>query len=136
REVGRGEIDLLYNERLKCTSYRNYLAKIINEYVSDLFSKSFAVVPAADANDEETVGDTIDKDDPFYTEFAQNVDMQHHGLTHVLADVLTEGMLTGRAYLGVDFPKLDYVPQNLLEEEQSGALRAYTYSIPTLSVID
>lgn len=137
QETARGESGILYNDRIKCVSYRNYMAKIINDYVSDLFSKSFAVMPASDASDKSTAGDNIvDLGDDFYREFARDADLQNHGLSYVLSNVLTEGMVSGRAYLGVDFPKVNEVPTSLLEEEQSGALRAYTYYIPTLSVID
>lgn len=127
-----------YNSRIKCISYRNYFAKIINDYVSDLFSKSFAVSPASDASDGNTPGEDIKlgEADKFWREFASNTDLQSHNISNVLSDVLTEALCSGRSYIGVDFPKIDIVPSSRKEEEELGTARAYTIKIPTLSVID
>lgn len=137
QEAGRGETAAIYHDRLQSVSYRNYMAKIINDYVADLFSKSFSVVPAPDATDSSTLGEDIsDLGSDFYRQFAEDTDLQKHGLSYVLSHVMTEGLITGRAYLGVDFPKVDSIPINLKEEEDSKADRAYTYCVPTMSVID
>ena len=136
QEIGRGEPSLLYHERLKAVSYRNYLAKIINDYVSDLFGKPFSVVPAADASDSSTPGDNVSEEEPFYKEFSEDVDLQNHNLAYVLSCMTTDALTIGRAYLGIDFPKVDESPRNIRDEEDTDAARAYVYEVPTLSVID
>jgi hypothetical protein len=136
QEAARGESALLYHDRLKSVSYRNYLAKIINDYVSDLFSKPFSVITVSDSADPSTVGDDIGKEEPFYKEFAEDVDLQNHTLAYILSNLMKDALVTGRAYLGVDFPKVDETPRNIKDEEETNASRAYVYSVPTLSVID
>lgn len=144
KDVCRGENDIVYHERLKCVSYRNYMANIVNDYVSDLFSKSFSVMPAADADKSSSPGKNISKKpaksgmsgEDFYHLFAEDTDLKNHNLSYVLADIMSEALVSGKAYIGVDFPKVDAIPRNLAEEEASKADRAYTYCVPTLSVID
>lgn len=130
--------DMAYHSRLKCISYRNYFAKIVNDYVADLFSKSFAVVPASDASDSATPGAdiTVGEADKFWREFAANTDLRRHNLSNVLSCVLTDALTCGRAYIGVDFPKVDVVAQDRAQENALGSARAYTISIPVMSVID
>lgn len=128
---------LAYSSRLKCASYRNHLAQIINDYVANLFSKALSVVPASDADDATTPGDNIEGEGgEFYREFAADTDLKGNPLSNVLRDLLTESLTSGRAYLGVDFPKPDQLPESLPEEEAMGLSRAYTYCIPTLSMLD
>lgn len=130
--------EMSYQSRLKCISYRNYFAKIVNDYVADLFSKPFSISPASDASDDDTKGEDIKTTDSFWTDFANNTDLQKNNLTNVLSSVLTEGLTSGRAYIGMDFPKQnpDLVIGSRAEEKALGLDRAYTICIPTLSVID
>jgi hypothetical protein len=137
QDIGRGESQLFYHERLQCVAYRPYLAKLINDFVSDLFSKSFSILPAADSSDETTPGDDIDViGGEFYKEFAEDCDLQNHNLSFVLSKVLTQGLIAGRSYLGVDFPITNEIPLSIADEEELNASRAYVYEIPTESVID
>lgn len=130
------ESDIAYHSRLKCSSYRNYFAQIVNDYSSNLFAKSMSIIPAADANDKNTNGEDLPKADPFYHDFATDADLCGKTLLEVLRDLLIEALSSGRAYLGVDFPKANELPDNLAQEEEMGIDRAYTFSIPTLSMID
>jgi hypothetical protein len=137
QELARGESSLTYHDRLKCVSYRPYLSKLINDFVSDLFSKSFSVLPAPDSSDENTTGDDLDNlGGEFYKEFAEDCDLQNHNLSFILSKVLTCGLIAGRAYLGVDFPVTAEIPLSIADEEELNSTRAYVYEIPTLSVID
>jgi hypothetical protein len=130
--------DIAYQNRLKCTSYRNYFVKIVTNFVSDLLSKSFAIVPASDASDSSTPGMDISlgEADKFWREFAANTDLRKHNLAAVLSNTLTDALVCGRAYIGVDFPKIDVIPIDRAQENALGTARAYTISIPVLSVID
>ncbi len=138
REIMEGN-DAIYRSRLKCVSYRNYFAGVVNDYISGLFAKSFSIMPAGDAEDESTPGEGIDHEseaDDFYQDFAADTDLKGHTLSDVLSKVMIEAVTTGRAYIGVDFPKPSIQVQNRAEEIEHGLSRAYTICLPTLSVID
>jgi hypothetical protein len=136
-EVTMGEGPITYAQRLKCVAYRPYFSTIINEFISELFNKSFSILPAADASDESTMGDDI-KDgyqDSFYKEFARNADLQGNNLTSIFECLTKRACVAKRAYLGVDFPKAEEA-KSLADQIKSGLTRAYVYEIPTLCVID
>ena len=125
-----------YQNRLQCSSYKNYLSEIINSYTAEVFAKTLTVLPAADADDPSTAGTNIETTDDFYQQFAENADLKGNSLVNLLKCLLSESTTTGRAYLSVDFPKPDAIPASLLDEEKLGNARAYLLPIPTLSVID
>jgi len=136
-EVTMGEGPVTYAQRLKCVAYRPYFSTIINEFMGELFEKSFSILPAADASDGTTDGDDI-KDgyqDSFYKEFSRNSDLQGNNLTFVFECLTKRACVAKRAYLGVDFPKPEEV-KSLADQIKSGLTRAYVYEIPTLCVID
>jgi len=129
--------DTSYQARLQNVYYQNYVAKIINSYNSDTFSKPFNVTPAADATDITTPGMDIEKtEEGFWKDFAENADLQGHSFEQVLSCLNKSSLITKRAYIGIDFPKLDTQPDTLLEEEILGANRAYIFDIPILSITD
>ena len=130
------ENSLTYNNRLLNASYKNYFGSIINSYVSELFSKTISVIPAADSDNQATPGDDVDIKEDFYQQFSRNADLKGNSFTTVLENILTEALVQSHAYLFIDFPKPSAEPMNRLEEEESGVLRAYIYSLPTEAVID
>lgn len=123
-----------YNNRLKCASYKNYMAQIVNSYVAELFNRQMVVV----AMQEEKDGKQVPMEtDAFYTSFFQDCDLMDTSLQLFMREMTAEAMVHGCAYVGVDFPKVDVSSiQSLKDEETSGADRAYVFEIDNASVIN
>src|SRR5580698_10850743 len=54
-----------YKDRLSFASYENNFGEIINDLSATLFSRPLQIVPATDANEEETPGEEPSEDEPF-----------------------------------------------------------------------
>jgi hypothetical protein len=104
-----------YEDRIKTSSYINYLSQIIDYFASNLFSQDLAVLPAGDAEDPTTPGDTTT--DPFYQQFAANSDLGGNAFTTVLQQSITNAMLQKATYIQVDFPSVDNPPINAIGME-------------------
>lgn len=131
------ESDVAYTARLKMSSYKNYFAQIINDYMSNCFAKQLSILPAPDATDKTTAGDDLDYEgSDFYRSFFADADLFGNSFASILKDIATDGIKQQTSWIGVDFPKQEEIANNLLEEEGLGLARAYTYCIPTESVID
>jgi ParB-like nuclease domain len=127
-----------YKERLQCTSYLPYMSQFIDNFSSSLFSDDLRVKEAADADDPDTLGGVVNSDD-FYKLFSSNADLMNNSFHNLMKDTFTESLYSKCAYLGLDFknlPEGEDLPENLLEEEDSGLSRAYMYDIDPASVID
>lgn len=120
-----GEHPDQYKSRLNAAHYDNYLAEIINGYVAQACSKQLSITTT---NNDALSG--------FYSDFWQNADLSNNSFSQVAKCVFTTGLKYQTGYLGIDFPKTTKKPESLLEEEQSGANRAYVYEIPPENVID
>jgi hypothetical protein len=132
---GFAETDTTYQCRIECASYINYFGHLLDDYTSRLFEKDFTVSPSAD-----TDPDPNDKDDthPFYRLFATDADRCGSSLSEIMRQAFTDAQINhnGEAFVGVDFPKLDAQPLNLLHAEDIGANRAYAYNIPPAQIQD
>lgn len=126
-----------YNERLQCAAYLPYLSQFIDQFSSSLFADDLIAKEASDANDQSTLGGTVENED-FYKIFAADCDLQNDSFHNFMKDTFTEALYSPCAYLGIDFSntKEEDQPINLLEEESRGLSRAYLYDIDPLSVID
>lgn len=127
------ETETAYKNRLKYASYKNYMAQIINGYVADLFSKKMVIVTSDEVDNPDS-----ELTPQYYKDFEENADGQDNALSQVLRELVTEGMIHGHSFLGVDFPKAsdNAQPQTLVDEETSGADRAYVFPIDNSSVVD
>lgn len=130
-----GEHPQVYADRCSHASYINYMAEIIDYYASNLFSKPLAVIPAADATDPSTLGQSVDDND-FYQQFSADANLAGDSFSTMLKMILTDTLTYGYGYVGVDFPLLEQMPSNLAEEEEMGASRAYLYCVDVESVIN
>ena len=127
-----------YRERLQCASYLPYMSQFIDNFSSSLFSDDLIVKEAADADDPDTLGGTVDSDD-FYKIFSGNADLMNNSFHNLMKDTFNEALYSKCALLGLDFealPEGEEAPQNLLEEEERGLSRAYMYDIDPLTMID
>lgn len=128
---------IVYQQRLSFASYHNYFGKIINDYLSNLFSKQLSVLPASDANDKTTIG-TLPKGS-FYKEFSKNADLGGNTFSQVLSHAFEDALVYGKAFIGIDTPAIfddDTVAESLAEEEALGADRSYLYDIDYETVIN
>lgn len=134
------ETNNAYNDRLQWAVYTNYMANIVNNYITNLYSKPLTVVPATEDGADTPIGD-IDKNSggKIYQEFAKNADGGGNSLANILKLITRESMVTGKGYIGVDFPAPEEaVPDDLsvADAERLGINQPYTYHIPTLNVVD
>lgn len=118
----QGENMYVYNSRLKTIHYDNYLAEIINSYSADLCSKPLSVKSPMT---------------PFYDEFFRDADLKHHSIADIIRSIFIKACITKSAFVGIDMPKINLSNEySLLDEEQSGADRAYVFDIPAHCIID
>lgn len=132
--ANQGENPTAYVNRLSCASYVNYMSNIIDTFASNIFNKELTVLPAK--TEKENAKPTDEPQEDFYSEFAEDADLAGNDFPNAMKRVYRQAMVTGTGFLGLDFPKLDQIPTNLLEEEQMGAARAYTYEVDESSVIN
>lgn len=124
-----------FKERLKCAAYLPYLSQFIDYFSSFLFSDELLVKEASDSDDPNTLGEPI-QDQDFYKLFAANCDNQSNSFHNFMKDSFTEALYLPCSIIGVELPKSEVEPTNLLEEEQSGLNRAYLYRIDPKTLID
>jgi hypothetical protein len=126
-----GEGSARWDERTKAAAYIPYLGEICDFFASNLFAQPLSVEPV----DGQPA---VSKD--FYEAFAEDADLASSSVVELLRRVFTTSLYQGRAYLGVDLPAaepgFDPVTMSRLEEERSGADRAYAYELPVSQVID
>jgi hypothetical protein len=105
----------IYSERLRRVFYENYLGSIIDWYAATLFRRE----PIITLEGESEIGKA------FFSAFIENCDLKGTSLTDFFRKQITEAMVSGAAYILVDFPQRSGRPQNRAEEEAQGWARAY-----------
>ena len=91
-----------YDDRLKVATYENNFGEIINDFGSSLFAKPLMVVPATDAEDDETPGEMPKGNEP-YMELQRAFDLEGNSIAHFLHSKQTESNALSCAYFGMDF---------------------------------
>lgn len=139
------ESQAVYQNRLAYATYHPYFNEIGSDIVSQLFSKQLTVVPAVDANDPTTIGD-VPEADGFYHEFSSDADLAEHSFSQCLSNIFKQALITKKAFIGIDFPKVDQLPSDILaeekielslrDEEELQLSRAYVYQVPVCTVIN
>lgn len=123
-----------FDERKKCVSYIPYLSEFCTQFSATLFSEPLEVKTPADGPDGDTTGTAMPDD--FYKEFIMNCDRKGTSIHQFMQDCLNKSLYELCVYVGLDFPKAEDQPTNLLEEEAMGLSQGYAYTIPYENVID
>lgn len=105
----------IYAERLARVYYENYLGSIIDWYAATLVRQE-PVLEFAGTNEPA-------KD--FYADFVDNCDLRGTTLTQFFKQQMTEALVCGKSYIGVDFPRTDGPALTRADEDASGRSRAY-----------
>jgi hypothetical protein len=123
------EPNQIYKDRCACATYENNFAHIINDYVSALYQKPLAILPAVDADDESTPGDVLEKlDQGLWLEFSAHANLKNQPLTQVLQEATIQAEVHQTGYIAIDFKKESqnpYIsiidPLSVLDYEQDEA---------------
>lgn len=110
-----------YKDRLGFASYENNFGEIINDYSSTLFSKPLAVLPATDADDDDTPGEEPDSSTP-YMQWQRKFTLDNQSMSDFMKTVQNESNATSCSYFGIDFKEDGKTP--------------YAYCIDPCSVLD
>ena len=129
------ESDVSYDDRLCSVAYLPYMSDIIDYYASMLFAGEISIDDAADAEDDSTIGEASEEDS-VYELFQNAADLKGQSFEDAMRHTFTDSLMYGHAYVGIDFPKVDELPVNLLEEEINQSARPYLYDIDAECVID
>lgn len=129
------ETDVSFEDRLKSCSYLPYMSDVIDHYVSMLFEQELTVKEASDADDNTTIGEPLPDDSP-YKLFMMAADGKGNSLEQSMRNLLTDAMIYNYSVIGVDFPKAEDIPINLLEEEVMQTGRPYLYYVDPQCLID
>lgn len=118
-----------YIRRCQEASYRSYIAPIINDYSSKLFSAPYVIRASRNENDIKL--------DEFYTQFKEDVDLVGTDLTSFLKCRFQESLVKGASYWIAELPDdgMEW-PENLSDFKERGLDRAYLREIPTESLTD
>ena len=124
-----------FEDRKKCCSYMPFMSDIIDYYTSMLFSTEVGITEATDANDTSTLGNATDDHD-IYRLFFAAADLKCRSMEEVMRHAVSDALIYSYSFVGLDFPKADQVPVNLLEEEVLQTARPYVYDVDPECVID
>jgi hypothetical protein len=116
----------VYQERLARVFYENYLGSIIDWYTATLVRRE-PVLEFTGANERS-------KD--FFARFVQNCDLRGTTLTEFFRQQVTEALVCGKSYIGVDFPRADSPALTRADEDASGRSRAYLVAYNADEVIN
>jgi hypothetical protein len=105
----------VYLERLSRVFYENYLGSIIDWYAATLFRRE----PILSFEGSNEAGKA------FFCAFAEDCDRRGRGLSDFFRRQLVETLVSGCAYILVDFPRFKEPSANRAEEDARGASRAY-----------
>lgn len=130
-----GEPIQRYHERLQMASYINYFGSVVNYFAANLFVQDLFVSPASDAPSLETIGHLPD-DMQFYQLFAEDADRSGTSFSKLMRTVFIWGLVKGVVHLGIDFPEMCEQPATRLDEEETGASRAYAFLIQPEEMLD
>ncbi|NEU81488.1 hypothetical protein [Nostoc sp. UIC 10630] len=117
-----GEIDELYEIRLKKHTYLNILSTNVNEQVSKL------------ANAPMTV-EGLDVNPKFWSAFRENTDLAGRSEKNLITLIFRELLKFKKIFVHVDKNKSDVIPVNRLQEESLG-IRPYIVNYSPLQVIN
>jgi hypothetical protein len=132
-----GETDLRYQERLKIASYISYFGQIVDSYTSQLGTREVSVLPASDAEDDQTPGEMPDDLDGFWHEFSRDSDLRETPFSRMVLDICRTALIHRRGLLAVDFPAVGDVPvASLADEQAEGRTRAYVFQVDPTELID
>lgn len=124
-----GEASARWTERTQHTAYVPYLGHVVDHFASALFAQRVHVRPAPD--------EQARVDERFYETFAEDADLASSSFSELCRSALTWALVQRRALVAIDFPDTSEAPAaNLLDEERSGASRAYATWVPTEQLID
>lgn len=116
-----------HKERASQTAYIPYLGHIVDHFSSAVFSQPLHVRPS---------DDDADPDPEFYERFSSDADLGSSAFHEIAKAMLTTALVQRRAVLCVDFPPPVDGVATRLDEERSGAARAYVNEVPLKSLID
>jgi len=116
----------VYYERLHRVFYENYLGSIVDWYAATLFRRE----PILSFQGPSESGKA------FYQEFVEDCDLRGSGLSDFYRRVLVEALVSGTAYVLVDFPRSATPAANRAEEEATGRARAYLVEYGPQEVIN
>lgn len=116
----------VYAERLRRVFYENYVGSIVDWYASTLFR----------TEPQMSYGDGGKAAEGFFAGFAGDCDRKGTNLTDFFRRQFVEGMIAGKSYILVDFPRLEDRPANRAEEDAVGASRAYLVGFRADEVIN
>jgi hypothetical protein len=116
----------VYMERLEKVFYENYIGSIIDWYAATLFRREPVV----------TFEGSNERGRKFFSEFDEDCDLRGTSLTNFYRKQLVEALVHGVSYTVIDFPRGAAGATNRLEEELSGASRAYLVGFSADDVIN
>jgi hypothetical protein len=105
----------VYLERLSRVFYENYVGSIIDWYAATLFRRE--PILSFEGNNEAGKA--------FFCAFTEDCDRRGRGLSDFFRRQLVETLVSGCAYILVDFPRFKEPSANRAEEDARGASRAY-----------
>jgi hypothetical protein len=105
----------IYFERLNRVFYENYAGSIVDWFAATLFRRE-PVIQFEGTNDWGK---------KFFNEFVGNCDRQGTTLSEFYRRQITEALIYGRSYIGIDFPRAETRPLSRAEEDAAGISRAY-----------
>lgn len=126
----RGELDQIYDERVRCAHYIPWAAEIVGNTVTGVFS------------DPITVGSSEKGSElpEFYGEFINDVTRPEKrtecSMTEFVGERLLQSLIKGCSWAQIDLPKVDGEFSTRLEEERAGADRVYMVPLNCENVID
>lgn len=124
-----------FEDRKQCAAYLPLMSDTIDYYAAMLFAGEMSVTEAADADDEGTLGDETD-DESIYKLFLSAANLKGDSLEAVMRHTMTDALMYGHAFVGLDFPRAGEVPTNLLEEEVLQTARPYICDVDPDCVIN
>lgn len=108
----------VYQERLSRVFYENYVGSIVDWYTATLVRREPVL---------EFMGQN-DRAKEFFAGFVQNCDLRGTNLTQFYKQQVTEALICGKSYIGVDFPRSEGPALTRADEDATGRSRAYLVS--------
>ena len=102
----------VYNERLSRAFYENYIGSIVDWYAATLFRREPFLTFTGDAEAAKT----------FLCEFTEDCDRKRVRPSEFFRRQLTEALVSGAAYILVDFPRAAGSAANRAEEDADGSV--------------
>lgn len=116
----------VYSERVNRAFYENYIGSIIDWYGATLFRREPVLTyEGGDARARE-----------FFNRFAMDCDLRGSTVSDFYRRQLVEGLVAGRSYVVIDFPRQTRAAGSRAEEEELGVSRGYVSEFPASSAIN